>query len=253
VCAAVTDFVRFERAVGENVARLRRDAGKTQSQLSEELGLVGIDWRRSTVAQVETGRRTLSLAEALGVAYSLEVPLAELVRASAPLRVGVGTWHHNFIGALVEGTADDLPMGQTYTSPLATKAASLIPLVFRVVGDMSREYMDRWSPKTGGEFRKALEAVTPLEEAAARRLEARLRLGVRATDIVAGATRLWNRSLAEERDQRTRSRVGSGASARTVQAVRGLVMRQLEKELADVIEESADRAAAKAIARQVGR
>lgn len=242
------DGVTFEAVVGGNVARLRAAAGRTQAMLADDLGLRGITWRRSTVAQVETGRRSVSLAEAIALADALGVPLAELLRSEAPVDVDGGTWHPSYVVAAVAGTARDLSVIESYTSPRLEAERRTLDHVLRwglgAVRSMEQTHAARW-PRRRHE--SDVEAAGPLEEGTARRLEGSLRLGVGPWDVVAAAQTLWGRSLLEEREARVQERAGAGANERTLQAVRGLVMRRLDKELTEAIQKAADRAAATAL------
>lgn len=238
---AMDDLVTFEQAVGANVSRLRTAAGKTQGQVAEHLAMRGINWRRSTVAQIETARRQVGLAEALALADVLDVPLVELLRVETPVQVELGRWHPKFLVAALEGTTGDLLATETYTSPSRERMYAQINAIFRALSSAEQSHAARWP---GREYERDVEAVTPLEEATARRIESQVRLGVRGWDVVAAADTLWGRPLGRERDRRAKRRATTKASQRTLQAVRGLVMRELDKELAAGIEEAADRAAA---------
>ncbi|HVA74313.1 MAG TPA: helix-turn-helix transcriptional regulator [Acidimicrobiales bacterium] len=226
--------------MGANVSRLRIAAGKTQGQVADHLAMRGLSWRRSTVAQVETARRQIGLAEALALADVLDVPLVELLRTQTPVRVDLGQWHPKFLVAALEGTTGDLLAIESYTSPSREKMYSQIHVVLGALNSADQRHADRWP----GRYRERdLGAATPFEYATARRIESQVRLGVRAPDVVAAADTLWRHSLTEERDRRVKRRANAKASPRTLQAVRGLVMRELDKELEAAIEEAANRAA----------
>lgn len=233
----------FDAAVGANIARLRTSAGKTQARLAEELATHGISWRRSTVAQVETGRRAVSLPEALALADELEVPLAKLLDFEVPVTVDSGgVWHPNYVKAALAGTTQRLPLAETYTSPAQGRLDSQIRTALLAVDAMRDAHKARWP---GRSHSRDVRAATDLDENAAQRLEATLRLGVRAWDVRAASDELWGRSLEAERDERVRLRSGANPSPRSLQAIRGLVTRQLDKELSEAIEQAADRAAGK--------
>src|SRR5205823_23554 len=57
------------------------------------------------------------------------------------------------------------------------------------------------------------------------------RLGVSPEEVARAAGSLWSRSLAEERDARLLRLAPVGASARTIQALRGHITRTLLQEL----------------------
>ena len=203
---------------------------------------MGIAWRRSTVAQVETGRRALSFAEALAVAAALRVPLAEILHADAPVVVDGGMWHPKFMAAAVAGVTGDLLVGETFMSPARERMHAQVKGAFLATAANDQSHTDRWPGRSND---ADVDAASALDVAAARRIEAALRLTVRPWDVVAASATLWGRTLDAERDRRTKARTKAKASARSLQAVRGLVMRQLDKELAAAIDEAADRAARK--------
>ncbi len=49
----------IEKQIGQNIRRLREQAGLTQEQLSAKLQLAGCDITRSAVAKIEVGQRHL--------------------------------------------------------------------------------------------------------------------------------------------------------------------------------------------------
>lgn len=62
------DRVRFYRNLGEVIAKEREQKGMTQADLAELVGLA-----RSTVANIETGRRRLYVHQAHALAKALKV------------------------------------------------------------------------------------------------------------------------------------------------------------------------------------
>lgn len=73
----------------DRVRTLRNLADWTQAQLAEAMIVLGFDWKRSTVAEIETGKRRVSLEEAIGLAVLFGVPVYRLMtpRGSARLEV----------------------------------------------------------------------------------------------------------------------------------------------------------------------
>ena len=63
----------MSEVVGKNVRRLRQEQGFTQQELADLMALWGVTWSRPTVAQMESGRRPLSVDELLALGCSLHV------------------------------------------------------------------------------------------------------------------------------------------------------------------------------------
>lgn len=66
--------------IGEQVQRYRGERGLSARRLSEECGKAGLDISRSTIADLENGRRaTVSVAELLVLSAVLSVPAVKLL------------------------------------------------------------------------------------------------------------------------------------------------------------------------------
>ena len=67
--------VSYERALGQNIRRLRMERGLSQEQLSARLQVQGCDITRSALAKIEVGQRHIYadelklLREILAVSY----------------------------------------------------------------------------------------------------------------------------------------------------------------------------------------
>jgi transcriptional regulator with XRE-family HTH domain len=70
---------RLSAQVGKNIAAARGRLGVSAQWLSDRLGELGAPLPRPTISQIETGQRTVSLAEAISIAAALGVPPDELV------------------------------------------------------------------------------------------------------------------------------------------------------------------------------
>ena len=71
--------------LGERLAVLRDAAGLSQSDVGRAMGAVGFRWGRVAVAQVETGRRPLTLWEAVALVSILNT--REIAGAVGPIRL----------------------------------------------------------------------------------------------------------------------------------------------------------------------
>jgi transcriptional regulator with XRE-family HTH domain len=235
--------------LGARIAQLRSAARLTQAQVADAMDFRGIGWNRSTVAQLETGRRSLSFVEALGLAGVFRIPIDELINFEEDVvQVGEGLWRRSYFAALMLGEADErTPIGRGFSSPASERERESI---WRAGADLPRQlavigaFTARWDVFEGDELRRLLESVTDLEERAARRASRRTGLTAEGLDIAAAAERLWGRSLGAERDRRVDADPrSSGARMTTLQALRGHVMRALDIELAEALEAAATRAA----------
>jgi transcriptional regulator with XRE-family HTH domain len=79
--------------VGENVRRIRLSRRLSQEQLRVGLAERGIEWSRPTVAQMELGKRPLSVDELLVVALTLGVAPHLLLYPPPRTNVGISDKH----------------------------------------------------------------------------------------------------------------------------------------------------------------
>ncbi len=70
----------IERKVGQNIRRLRENAGLTQELLSAKLQLEGCDITRSAVAKIEVGQRHLYPDEIILLKKILKVDYEDIFR-----------------------------------------------------------------------------------------------------------------------------------------------------------------------------
>ena len=76
----VTMNSTIERKVGQNIRRLRENAGLTQELLSAKLQLEGCDIIRSAVAKIEVGQRHLYPDEIILLKKILKVDYEDIFR-----------------------------------------------------------------------------------------------------------------------------------------------------------------------------
>lgn len=237
------------QVVAANVRRLRAAADMSQERLALRLRTIGLDWGRSQVAMVESGRRGVGLADGLALAHALDVPLVELLRSDDD-RVtadGEATWSADFLIGLVDGSAGDVPAHRAVRGAMGeAELATALRMAPMVVANLMKAAQARWpslGEGTAGERESRMTAGSAIDAAAARRMERRTNLTVKPWEIVEAARELWGRTYEAERDARVLSRTET-ATPRTLQALRGHVSRQLDDELEIKIEEAATRAAA---------
>ena len=103
--------VSFSEIVAERVRQARTDAGWTQEQLADAMSQAGHDWKRVTVAEVETQGRRVSLEELLTLAVLFGVPMLHflLVGESDAVQLPESSRCYRTIGDL---SANELILGK---------------------------------------------------------------------------------------------------------------------------------------------
>lgn len=190
VGARLRETREAEGLTQEDLARLARDAGLTW-------------WRRSTVAQLETGRReAITLAELWGLSLALDVDPAH--------------WLNAAIGTTVALTPD-------LSAPAAVLAASL-------AGVEASE----WRSPGAGWKTPASRRGTTVDVPAAGDAEqkAARALGTSPRRLAELSIWRWGRSFTAERDARLAVVAPPDADRPTLTALRGHVSRALRAELA---------------------
>ncbi|MBQ7897124.1 MAG: helix-turn-helix transcriptional regulator [Clostridia bacterium] len=69
---------KIEKAIGQNVRKLREKAGLTQEELSVKLQVEGLDVTRSALAKIEVGQRHLYSDEIVLIKEILKVSYDEI-------------------------------------------------------------------------------------------------------------------------------------------------------------------------------
>jgi hypothetical protein len=204
-------------AAGLKLARQRQ--GLRQEDAAMRAQGVGLtSWIRGTVAQAEVGARRFALEEVLLLALAYETSLADLIAGDdadlvelAPeARMPVGT-----LRALLSGQSPrELPTGGP--DGAEASATSRFPRPLAGAGRFGigeRDLLARPAGATGEADRHAAR-----------------KLGLSPEIVTRTAGRLWGRSLSEERDHRLANH-SPGLSARSQQAQRGHITRDLMTEL----------------------
>lgn len=207
MAAAKPSAGRLDRAIGENVMRIREDLGASHDDLAQALRDRG--WRASgsTIVGIEHGYRAVRLSEALQLADALHVPVADLLRTEMTVRIGsMGPIDgEDLLARLTKGPRDG-----------------------RRRENWAQLTDDRGKPRSTSGSR----AHRPVEEAM-REAErhAADRLGLAPDEVVRRSYARWNHTLTEERDLRAADRLAPDATKRQRAAVRAHVTRQLLREL----------------------
>jgi transcriptional regulator with XRE-family HTH domain len=200
----------FRELLAQRARRRRREVGLTQDELARLAWTAGSpSMTRGVIAAVERGTADLTLPQ-----------LAVLVRVlSTDLETLLGSGGKVFID---EGVAIEVD-----------------ELVAQVLGRATDWEFETDSSARIVRGRHGIVAgylPAPIGEA---EQNAGRRFGIRPEEVARAAGSLWSRSLAEERDRRLAALAPEGASARTIQALRGHITRTLLKELGQALEEEA--------------
>ena len=230
----MTAFKSISELMGARVRELRLRAKLQQETIAVEARRLGFDWVRGTIAMIELGRRRLTVEEFLCLPQILEnvgagdlwledlFPAGEMAQLS-PL-IGTET---DVLRAMLRGESrlgrESSPTG------VVARTAPEIPGT-----DEIRRLARWWWPKS------TLHPVALYELALASRGDAEMKaaraLGVPPAAIALAADNRWGHSLTKEREARA-ERKGNGHSARSLQAIRGVVTRDLLEELRPLVKE----------------
>jgi transcriptional regulator with XRE-family HTH domain len=197
----------FETILGETVRERRQDLGLTQDTVARRCSMYfGLPFNRAVVDSIERGVRELTLPELAVVLAVLEMSLDDL-RDTGPVALS------GFVAVKADTIVDQI-LG---TEPVWRFATS--------------------SPKTGRlVWRDALSGYVSEPGVAEQKAARKLDLTPEELDSV--ARDLWGRSLTDERDVRVNEQAAPDAEARTLQALRGHVTRELLQELESVLDQA---------------
>ena len=219
----------IREVVGENVRRIRDEAGARQDDVAAAARGVGLRWTRSKITALERGEKALDLAEAVLLAEAMgevsghPVGVADLLAGEgavrlSPKRVLYRAALRRFLGGEpVETFDDDVPGAYALVQEIAAKILSGLQRAVLLAGpDVDIEAIEHAETVMG-------EA----EERAGRTL------GLSKGDVALLSVGLWGRTLGEERDRR----VGDDVPLTSRSAKRGRVTRQLVEDLRVRLEE----------------
>ena len=189
--------------VGRNLREWRRRKLLTQNELAALGRNGGLDWSRSVVAAIENGNRSLEVDEWVALALVGGPLPAELLSGSSRARVQVGdrTYPMSAIRSVIVGPYERKVNYRTLRTLLVEEI---------VQGQGEAEY------------------------------KAARRLGVTPEVIAATSFELWSHSFTSERNDRVQKQAHTGASSRTLQALRGHVARRMLDEIQTVLARESD-------------
>lgn len=194
--------------VGENLKALRQRKRLTQDKAAELLVSTGLNWRRTHVSDVESGRReTIDAGTLVILAAAFDVPLGDFFAGEGDVLL---TPRAEVATAYATATREQL------RSALAGKIVGVF-----VGGALSVSAALHYQEREGRQVPVAAD------QALADRL------GVSLDEVVKAAELLWDRSLTEERD-RLVAELGEIAPGER-QAKQGHIMRRLNAAVTKVV------------------
>lgn len=273
--AEATNPPTLEAVLRLSIGSLRRHSGMSQDDLADRMADRGVAWTRATVAQVETGRRSVTAVELVVLAAALDVSVSELVNPRTPMvQVGQAVWPEPYLAAAVAGQAAKLVAEYpafSFSSPRVDRARADRDASAVAHGDDWSAFVGRWqlegstagdvaaltvdpdeseeptpwpfvptddSNRSGAERAERLRRLAEIEDEVALRLRRRTGFPVQAKDVAAGSIRLWGHRFVREREERAATAVAEG---KNLQASRGHASRAMEHELSEAVSEAFDR------------
>lgn len=207
----------IREVIGEQVRRLREEAGLRQDDLSRAARLYGLTWDRARIGDLERGEKALDAEELalipvfLGVALGRLVTLKDLVPVDELLQ----------LSPTITGTGEAL---------LEVYAAKPVGGFVTAEGG----WLEPGSAATvvaGTVNGRAVVGLAPDDA----EVKAARKLGVPPIEVAEAALRLWSCSLSERRDRMVAERADAGSDPDRLRAIRGRVTRVLVDELEQAI------------------
>ena len=225
--------------IGASVRRHREVGGLTQDELARSCRDAGLTWSRSTLTDVEAGKKDLELAEALVLAHILECPVEALFEGDAVwVQVTPG------FGGSSSGLRTLLRGGKDFLDRDTTLDQMAPPRLQRSLTPGERARLARLAPSLSEDLIEETLAVPhgEAEQKAARRL------GVTPAEVAVVSRDLWDRSLTEERERQLKEDMAGDAWG-SPRGLRGHITRGLLVELARRFAEVPDPAEQETLAR----
>lgn len=229
--------VDIHELFGAGIRAARERRGWTQEDAARWFRFNGLaTWRRSTVAEVEAGRRRPSVGDLLLACIALRVTFADLV-PDVDERVDLGagaTMTVAEVRALLSAdweAVENLPLAEAHSVPGAAWVKRVVgPAVAELEAEMKRLQL-LLEPIAAASSRQLVaadedRALTTPSEAEAR---GAVRLGVEPAQLKLASHVLWGRAFEEERN--ARAAMSGDVPAATMQARRGHVARAMLGEL----------------------
>lgn len=204
----------FQQVVAANVRRLRETRGFSQDDLAARARSLGVDWRRTTVANIENGRKTPTVEVLVVLAASLTVE----DETGEPGTVLLADFAHTSGRVMIDG-AFSLP-GQLVEAALSGSQLVIEPDRVRVSPAAEVELPAGPLPDADDVLR-VLEGWREADERAAQRA------GIEQEVAAAYMARLWSRPLSEQ----SVAAAGEHVPGRALAQRKGRATRELSAEL----------------------
>lgn len=234
-----TNAKHLSAALGLQVRKLRTDAGVRQDDIAEAARSLGLDWTRSVVAALESGRRQLAAEEMLLLPLilsrvSIDAELPAMLEAAGSIRLGgSATIPGRRLAQIARGEPAQVRVRMIGNTQMLAEAKGsqllgperdevALEVAERLHGDTKVPQLLKIERTAGGEA----------EQRAARRLE------VSPLIVALVAHHLWGRSLTAERDARHTAALSDSLAPNKQKALRGWVTRQLIAELEPAVHEA---------------
>jgi transcriptional regulator with XRE-family HTH domain len=216
--------------IGGRIRGIREAQGKRQEDVVVAAREFGLEWTQATVAALETAKRQLSVSEFLLLPCVLGIELRELFVGDESVRLPTGAQTQpKILRAIVSSQAKSLGY-----DALRTQRKGTVRRVLRQVTKAIRSLPI--PPPMQEQIGQTITGLLGVADAKAAR-----KLRVDQISLWTVATRLWGRSLTDERDRRLEALrdAAQPPSSRTVQAMRGHITRSLLEELKRELRRSA--------------
>lgn len=188
------------QVVGRNVARYRSARGETQAEFAEVLKAHRVPISLSALAWLEAGKREdVTVSELALLGHILKVTPADLLASDQPVRLAAGV------------SAPPFEMSRYFG------AEGPLILAFEARAEDENGAYEMLKVSLDRHHREAEKLAD--------------RIGVSKGDIWDAAHDLWDCTVTQERDRRTRERVSGQGADLSPRVVRGHVTRELEAEL----------------------
>lgn len=204
------EVVSISAAVGKRVASLRSEAGLNQDDLARAARDCGLSWNRSAIAGLETGRRQLTLGEALLLPFMLvragiEVELAELIDGPSPwFEVAPPTRESDRGARMGRATARSVLQGRVVKGSKAGDfdSSSLDVPYTRAAREKRRFETDYVAKLAARHSASSLQVEQALRDAGGEaETKAARRLGMSPGELALVAWLRWGCSLTAKRDE----------------------------------------------------
>jgi transcriptional regulator with XRE-family HTH domain len=207
--SAFMEEMTLNELVGLNIRRLRQQHGITAQDLAIRLRLFGLDWTRSTITNLENGKKVLDLDEFAALLQGFGGTAHELFTAPKGQEIVLPDGDVIGIEAITEGF-------------IQSKEGH--PLTVWTQG-LAEASLDYFSSRDDREHLILLGAKNEAEQKVARSL------GIPVEEVVGAALDTWGRTLTDEREYRLADWLETGETGPSLRTKRGQITRELVTEI----------------------